>query len=392
MTDVVIAGAGPAGSALALELARRGCQVLLFDRAQFPREKLCGDFLNPRCVALLEELGAAEAVRKKARAVERMRVVCAHGGEFTAPYPEGRAALAIRRSELDALLAAKAASTPGVEFLEGVRAEDLVFEDGRVCGIRVRLPSGSSAALRARVTVGAEGRNSVVAHRLGLIRKHARHRKTALGARYELAPPEAGAAEVFLARRAYAIVNYLPDGTANVSIVADHEEVRSGQEVLDETWRRLAAPFPELGRRLSEARQAAPVRALGPLAQRAERAWFPGGALVGDAAGFYDPFTGEGVCAAFEAARLAAPVIVQALANGDWRALSEYERLRRKALAGRFGLQRALQAVIQRERVARMFVEALAGVPAAAAWLLGLVGDVGRAATARSRECGYCGT
>lgn len=388
----MIAGAGPAGSALALELARRGCQVLLFDRARFPREKLCGDFLNPRCVALLEELGAAEAVRARACVVERMRVVCADGGEFTAPYPAGRAGLAIRRSELDALLAAKAASAPGVEFLEGMRAEDLLFEDGRVCGIRVRLRSGRSAALRARVTVGADGRNSVVAHRLGMIRKHARHRKTALGARYELAPPEAGTAEVFLGRRAYAIVNYLADGTANVSIVADHEEVRGGRETLDGTWRRLAARFPELGRRLSGARQAAPVCALGPLAQRAERAWFPGGVLVGDAAGFYDPFTGEGVCAAIEGARMAASAITRALANRDWDELSEYERLRRKALAGRFRLQRALQAVIQRERVVRMFVGALAGAPAAAAWLLGRVGDVRRAATARARECGYCGT
>ncbi|MCS6953314.1 MAG: NAD(P)/FAD-dependent oxidoreductase [Bryobacterales bacterium] len=392
MADVIIVGAGPAGSALALGLARTGCSVVLLDGARFPREKLCGDFLNPRAVALLEELSVAGAVRARARLVERMRVVCGSGVGFTAWYPKGAAGLAIPRSELDAVLVAQAAAARGVEFLEGVRAEDLLFEDGRVCGVYVRLRAGGRTALRAPITVGADGRHSVVAHRLGLIHKDRRHRKMALGARYELAPVEAGTAEVFLAPRAYAIVNYLADGTANLSLVADQQEIAVARGEWHGAWRRLLARFPDLDRRLDGALPAGPMRVLGPMAQRAARAHFPGGLLVGDAAGFYDPFTGEGVCAALECARMAAPVIVGALASGGLERLSEYERVRRRALAGRFRLQRALQAVIQSQRAARACVGALARMPAAAAGLLAWIGDARRAVRAPARESGCCGT
>ncbi|MCL6506490.1 MAG: NAD(P)/FAD-dependent oxidoreductase [Bryobacteraceae bacterium] len=378
MTDVLIVGAGPAGSALALQLARQGCSVVLLDRARFPREKLCGDFLNPRCVARLEDLGVAAAVRAKSSPVNVMRVVSARGGEFRAAYPPGRGGLAIRRSELDGLLLEAARAAKGVDFLEGARAEELLLDGDTVCGVWARLRGGERFRLRARITVGADGRNSVVAHRLGLLQAHGRHRKTALGARYEMAPLERGMAEVFLGRRSYAIVNYLADGTANVSFVLDHEEVVAAGQDGDGFWHRVASRFPELWRRLREARQTAPVRTLGPLARRARRTYFAGGLLAGDAAGFYDPFTGEGVCAALECARIAAPVVGKALESGDVSAgsLGAYERRRIRLLGPRFRLQQLIQAVIARPRAAGAFVQMLAERPHAARRLLEVVGGV----------------
>lgn len=392
MTDVIIVGAGPAGSALALQLAQQGCSVVLLDRARFPREKLCGDFLNPRCVALVEELGVAAAVRAKSSPVNAMRVV-AGGGEFRAAYPQGSGGLAIRRSELDRLLLERACAATGVEFIEGARAEELLFDGQTVCGVRVRL-QGQRIPLTARITVGADGRNSLVGHRLGLLRLHRRHRKTALGTRYEMAPLAAGMAEVFLGRRSYAIVNYLADGTANVSVVLDHQEFVAARQEDGGLWQRAASRFPELWRRLREGWQAAPVETLGPLARCARRVSFAGGLLVGDAAGFYDPFTGEGVCAALECARIAAPVVRRALENGDVsaRSLCAYERQRKRLLGVRFRLQRVIQAVIGEPVAAGVLVRLLAERPEAARRLLALVGGVAARVPGKAPGCGCCGT
>jgi geranylgeranyl reductase family protein len=390
MTDVIIVGAGPAGSALALQLARQGCSVVLLDRARFPREKLCGDFLNPRCVALLEELDVAAAVRARSSPVNAMRVVSASGGEFRAPYPEGRGGLAIRRSELDRLLLERACAARGVEFVEGARAEDLLCDGQTVRGVSIRL-RGERIPLRARITVGADGRNSVVGHRLGLLRAYLRHRKTALGARYEVAPLEPGMAEVFLERRSYAIVNYLADGTANVSLVLDHEEVVGVGDRRDGLWQRAVSRFPELSRRLGQARRMTPVEVLGPLARHAARASFWGGLLVGDAAGFYDPFTGEGVCAALECARIAATVVQKALDDGDVsaRSLYLYDQLRERALGRRLRLQQLLQVIVGRPRVAGAFVGVLAERPEVARRLLAWVGGVAARAPQRARGYEY---
>src|SRR5574341_1595494 len=143
MPDVIIVGAGPAGSTLATLLARRFIGMLLLDKATFPREKTCGDYLSPGTVRLLDRLGLLEAVRAAgARALRGVMVTSPDGTTFRAAYPEmpGHGgdrphALAIRRAVLDALLLGHARRW-GLKCLEGFRVTDLLWDGGRVWGVQ----------------------------------------------------------------------------------------------------------------------------------------------------------------------------------------------------------------------------------------------------------------
>src|SRR5712691_7561663 len=175
--DAVVVGAGPAGSATALRLARAGAQVLLLDRAHFPRPKPCSEYLSPETVRRLGALDADALAAVLARAPARlygMRVVAPDGtaalGRFAsdhrwpAPLPYG---LAMPRAELDLILR-NAAQRAGATVREDTVVEDLFYESGAVGGVVTRATgNGKREAVRGRVVVGADGLRSIVARRLG---------------------------------------------------------------------------------------------------------------------------------------------------------------------------------------------------------------------------------
>src|SRR3954470_23618712 len=117
--EVIVAGAGPSGSVAALLLARAGVRVRLIDRAQFPRDKLCGDTLNPGALAILDRLGLAGEIRARALPIAGMTVTGPRGTQVTADYPGALRGAAIRRGDLDLLLVA-AATAAGAEFEQRV--------------------------------------------------------------------------------------------------------------------------------------------------------------------------------------------------------------------------------------------------------------------------------
>src|SRR5689334_19366554 len=121
--DVVIAGAGPAGSIAALVLARAGVRVRLLDRARFPREKLCGDTLNPGALALLDQFGIGEDVRARALPIAGMTVTGPGGASVSAAYPGELCGAAISRKDLDLLLVA-AATAAGASLDQEVSVRD----------------------------------------------------------------------------------------------------------------------------------------------------------------------------------------------------------------------------------------------------------------------------
>src|SRR5437773_701547 len=158
--DVVIVGAGPSGAVAATVLARAGARVRLLDRAVFPRDKLCGDTVNPGTLAILRRLGLATSIEDRGLRIEGMRLTGENGVVVEARYPAALTGRAIVRREVDwALLLGAVAA--GAQFESPVSVRRAIV-DGRgshfVRGIVTSAPNRGEHEVRARVTIAADGR------------------------------------------------------------------------------------------------------------------------------------------------------------------------------------------------------------------------------------------
>jgi len=382
--DVLIAGAGPAGAHTALRLARRGWRVALLDARTFPREKPCGEFLSPACLPLLEELELLEPLlRSGAARVNGMDLV-AHGsrthGDFAALgrfSPTHGGGLGVRREVLDHQAVRAAQAEPNVEVLLGWRVRGpLQRADGRTVGCAVRDPEGTAVELHSRFVVGADGSNGRLARMLGWRDPAREPARFAIVARFEEVPARPHA-EVHLLGRDYFAACPIDAGLFTANLVLDGRELVGRGAALEALFRERLRDAPALAERLSGARLHAAVSACGPLRSQVRRCSAPGIALVGDACGFVDPLTGEGLYFAMQGARLLAAELDAALHDPrrEPAALRRYGRARRLEFAPRYGLARLLQRGLRRPGVPDRVVAALDRAPAVYDLLLGLTGD-----------------
>jgi geranylgeranyl reductase family protein len=331
--EVLIVGAGPAGSALAALLTSAGREVLLIDRATFPRDKTCGDGLTPSAVACLERLGVlAEIEAAGAQRILGARLFPAEGAAWTMTFsdhdfglpPYG---LALPRYGLDHILLQNAV-TRGASFLPGFHAVSPLFdvEGGRVAGISGEV-DGRYAEAHGRLTVLAVGAN------VGLLRAFGVLEKMPLGINairgYFDGIADLGAHFEFYFERelapGYAWVFPLAYGRANIGLGV----LERGPKKEHANLRRLLEDFVGRSARL---RHAIPMAAPKGFPIRID---FPrcrpigdGYMLVGEALGLVNPVTGEGIGMALESAELAARIIEDSLKAGDVseRGLEAYER------------------------------------------------------------------
>lgn len=384
--QVLIVGGGPAGSTAAFFLARAGCDVLVVDRARFPRDKPCSEYLSPQASRLLHEMGVLEALESGPSArLTGMRVHAPDGTSFLGAFsaPTGFRAfrdygLAIRRPLLDATLLARAEDI-GARVRTGVDVRDLDYDAyGRVTGVCVR-EGNKESTLRARVVIGADGLRSVVARRAKL-GKHGRWpRRLALVRHYRGVLPDAAVGDMHVFEGGYAGFAPVSDELTNVAVVIPTRHSREIGNDRDAIMRQLLESQPRVAARLASAEPVTPARAIGPFNWHARTAWLPGAALVGDAADFFDPFTGEGIYAAMRGAELLTSYAFEAARAESMRAadiaLAAYDRCRRHEFAGKWAVERAIATAIASPPLINLAARALARRSELADLLVGVTGD-----------------
>jgi flavin-dependent dehydrogenase len=345
---VVVVGAGPAGSAVAIRLARAGHRVTLLDRARFPRPKACGECLNPGAVAALDRLDVAGAVRALEPATLTGWDLAGTGARlFPASFPPGvGVGWGVAREALDHVLV-RAARAAGAEVREGVRVRD-VHTGTAAAGPVVVL--ADAPPIHPRLVVGADGLRSVVARSMGATSRPGR-RKASLSLHV------AGVRDLPRERGRLVLGGNLTVGLApldargarwTLTVVVPSERAAR----LPRDPRGMLALASERVPALAGARPAGPLLGSGPFDWPTAPVVGDGVLLVGDAAGYYDPLTGQGIFRALRSAELAATVLDAALRSGRTSAegLGSYAVSLRRAFRDGRRIQRVIEALRRRPR------------------------------------------
>ena len=380
--DAIEVGGGPAGSVSAALLAERGHRVLLLDKARFPRHKACSEYVNPAGARLLTALGLGRDL--DALGVHRMEGMLIHapGGhrflaDFGAAEP-GSMAIGLCRYRLDTLLLDRARDT-GVEVHEGAHVRDVVAEDGSVRDVAATI-GGDRVTLRAPLTIGADGRHGIVSRALGLDVPLRWPRRTGLVAHYQGVSGLDRWGEMHVAARGHGYAGLAPleGGLTNVAFVIDSVAVAERHNRLEAFFEEGLARIPEVAAKLAGAARVGGIRGVGSMARRARKVSGDGFLLVGDAASFLDPFTGEGVYEALRGATLLALVADAALRGGDVssRMLAPYRLARRRAFWAKRQVCWLVQGFVAMPALMDYATLRLDRRPTSAATLAAVLGDL----------------
>jgi flavin-dependent dehydrogenase len=337
--DVIVVGGGPAGAAAALCLARAGCRVDLFEARRAPRDKPCGEGLMPAGVRALERLGLREAVggvplqgvryHRRRETIETTFAEAGHG-----------CGLGQTRRRLDQVLWDAAAATPGVAAQEGVRVEDIVETQGRVCGVRI-----GGRVHPCRLVVVADGARSRLRARLGL-EGRATQGRVGVRAHFQLGAPPPPLIEVFLGEGVEIYTTPLPDQQLLVALLGGPEAFRRRTAA---SYEAELAKMPLLAQRLAGAERLDAWRGGAGLGHVARSGFREGAVLVGDAAFHLDPLTANGLSQALISAEMLAAWAPAMLREGRGAARG-FDRTRRREVRGRRRLTGMLLFLLRTSR------------------------------------------
>jgi menaquinone-9 beta-reductase len=357
--DVIVVGAGPAGSTAAYYLAQAGLNVLLIEKARFPREKVCGDGLTPRAVKALVAMGVDVSEQSGWLRNKGLRVI-GGGMRLELDWPElgnfPGYGLVRTRASLDEQLARRAQAA-GAKLLEGTTVTGPVLDDdGRIVGVETT-PQAGRTSCRARVIVAADGNSSRLSVAMGLRKRDDRPMGVAVRTYYTSPRDKDDYLESWLdlwdGRRllpGYGWIFGMGDGTSNVGLGMLNTSSAFGNTDYKALLRSWLESMPEEWGYVEENRTE-PIRGAAlPMGFNRTPHYYRGLLLAGDAAGMVNPFNGEGIAYAMESGEILARVVTQALARPT---RAEADRVLS-------GYQEALQAAYGRYyTLGRVFVQLL---------------------------------
>jgi len=379
--DAIIIGAGPAGCASALFLHRAGYQVIVLDRALFPRDKVCGEFISPAADSILNDLGVLSSIEKENP--ERVRGVFIssyEGAELGIDYPpiekgqERPTSLSVPRFLLDNLLL-KRLKDIGIEVLEQHSVDDFIFDSGNVSGVKARDSENKKLELAAKVVIDAGGRNAISLRRLDLKNNIKGEGKIAIAAHWKNIKLPQAYCYMHVGKPGYTGIAQVDRDSVNAVMIAGTSQVK-GQNIV-EFYKNGITQNIKRRELLAGAELAEEPRTVESLAFSVKAPQCGGLVLVGDASGFIDPFTGEGIYLSLRSAQLAAQMLDSAFQKQDFSKikLAEYDQARSNEFSAKFTLSRILQKAIYNKRLCDLVVKTLSQNPSLANQIVGVIGD-----------------
>ena len=376
-TEVIVVGGGPAGSVTAWLLAAAGHQVTLLDKARFPRAKACSEYVNAGGVAVLDELGVLpDLFDLGAHRMEAMHLHAPGGATFLVDFnAAGRFAIGLSRSQFDAYLLERA-RWAGADVIERAHVRSVAPYDGTVSSVEATI-GGRRQTFSARLVIGADGLHSVVARSRGLEKKPRWPHRTGLSAHFTGIEGLDRWGEMHATTWGYIGLAPLEDGITNVALVADSQAIAQRGTPLDAYFETALASTPAVWAKVRAAERVSPIRGVGPMARGVRSVVDDGLLLVGDAAGFLDPFTGDGIYEALRAAQLAARTASSALDTGDCsvRALASYPAERRRVFRRKQQVCWIVQGFLHLPPLMDYVTPRLAGRATVGATLTGVLGN-----------------
>lgn len=310
--DVIIAGAGPAGTSAAIHLASQGLRVLIIEQKEFPRPKLCGEFISPECFDHFEKLGVAEAMlSSNPSTITRTVFYSSRGHRVAVPsnWFGGGAALGLSRSAMDNNLSEKALSL-GVDVLQNTTVTDVLQHDGVVCGVRAKTAQDENDHL-ATLTLDATGRSRILTRRIDHENKtHTQRGLVAFKAHLTGAEQPKDVCEIYSYPGGYGGLSTVENGISNLCFIVSARDVRRYHSDADIVMRQTVMRNQRAAVTLRHALRCSDwlsvsLDRFGP----ANPAPKNGLLAIGDSASFIDPFTGSGMLMAFESGELVAKVV-----------------------------------------------------------------------------------
>ena len=342
--DVIIVGAGPGGCSAAIGLARRGHDVLLLEKERFPRGKVCGDGISPQALEVLERLGVLpQVLQKEPWKIDGLKLSSPAGQTVTVPFAHLKVphpfGLVMPRREFDSLVLQQARKYPNIEILENWEAKDFIDRNGSIRGVKAQ-SDGRKGEFLAKFLVGADGAYSVVARKR--VSREKKFPQGAFGIRayFKGVKGLTHQIEIYCDRPilpGYGWVFPGGEDSANVGVGIASRHLK--EKNIRNLFQTFVEENPFVKERLREARmvenslQGGPIP-VGSFFRRRSR---KNVLLVGDAAGFTDVLTGEGIHFALRSGECAAEAIHSALSlPGEMEKAGRiYEGLWRSAFRSR---------------------------------------------------------